>query len=258
MGESRQTTLRNMMHIAGVDVKPLDDLLGEQEALEAQGKQIPKQLDENLSSAAAARLESLKQAGARAKEAASTASKSIEEVQSQGREAATGINSSMEANIEKLGEKNPIISGRSDLLLKGKTTEEIRQDAMNHLFGNAKVAGITNPTGYIMLTFGLMKMAMGNPYGILNRSIRSFSRRCLRPSKESIFSRLDVRPEHVRNGCSGRWSGRLLWLRLLRLVPSHGACQCSRFCECPCFLVCFQRRSQALYALAHLSNQATV
>src|SRR5258706_10140815 len=181
-----------MMHIAGVDVKPLDDLLGEQEALEAQGKQIPKQLDENLSSAAAARLESLKQAGARAKEAASTASKSIEEVQSQGREAATGINSSMEANIEKLGEKSPIISGCSDLLLKGKTTEEIRQDAMNHLFGNAKVAGITNPTGYIMLTFGLMKMAMGNPYGILNRSIRSFSRRCFRPSKESIFSRLDV------------------------------------------------------------------
>jgi hypothetical protein len=56
-----------MMHIAGVDVKPLDDLLGEQEALEAQGKQIPKQLNENLSSAAAARLESLKQAGARAK-----------------------------------------------------------------------------------------------------------------------------------------------------------------------------------------------
>jgi len=37
-----------MMHIAGVDVKPLDDLLGEQEALEAQGKQIPKQLNENF------------------------------------------------------------------------------------------------------------------------------------------------------------------------------------------------------------------
>ncbi|HET6143876.1 MAG TPA: hypothetical protein VFE02_10225 [Candidatus Acidoferrales bacterium] len=164
---STASTLRNMMQIAGVDVKPLDDLLGEQETIGTQGKQIPKDLNANLSSAEAARLETIKQAGSRAREAASNASKSVDEIQSQGREAASGINQNMEADIQKLGENNPIIQGQSDLLLKGKTTEEIRQEAMNHLSLNAKVTGITNPSGYIMLTYGLMKMAMGNPYGVL-------------------------------------------------------------------------------------------
>jgi hypothetical protein len=164
---STASTLRDMMKIAGVDVKPLDDLLGEQESLEAQGKQIPKDLKENLSSAESARLESIKQAGARAKQAASAASKTIQEMQAQGREAAGGIQGKVETDVAKLGENNPIIQGRSDLLLKGKTTQEIRQEAMNHLSLNAKAAGMTNPTGYIMIGYGLMKMAMGNPFGVL-------------------------------------------------------------------------------------------
>jgi len=165
---STASTLRNMMRIAGVDVKPLDDLLGEQESLEVQGKQIPKQMGEKISSAEQARLESIKQAASRAKQSASAGSKAIAQIETQGRAAEGGIQGKAEEDVQRLGENNPIIQGRSDLLLKGKTTEEIRGEAMNHLALNAKAAGISNPTGYIMQVYGLMKLAMGNPYGFLN------------------------------------------------------------------------------------------
>ena len=163
---STASTLRNILGIAGVDVKPLDSLLGEQDSLAAQGKQVPKKLNESLSSAEAARLDTIKQAGPRARDAAATSSKAIDEMQSQGREASAGIDKNLNDNMAQLDETNPIIQGKSDLLLKGMTTQEIPAEAMNHLCSNAKLAGSSNPTGYILMTYGLMKMTMGNPNGI--------------------------------------------------------------------------------------------
>lgn len=132
---STASTLRNMLKIAGVDIKPMDDLLSEQETLSERSKAAPKD---------------------------------IKEIQTEGRTAAAGIHEKMEGDIKALGENNSIIPGRSDLAFKGKTNEQIRREAMDHLAANAKKAGMPNPGGYIMLAYGLFKMALGSPFGAMS------------------------------------------------------------------------------------------
>lgn len=81
-----------------------------------------------------------------------------------GKEAATRT-AGAEKQTRALGKQEPIIPGRSDVELAGKSTEEIRSEAIHRLANNMKQAGISNPMAMFMLLYGSIRLGMGSPFG---------------------------------------------------------------------------------------------
>jgi hypothetical protein len=128
--------MRGLLKMAGVDVSPLDNLIAQRNA-------ASKTLAEGGKSAA--------------KEAATVLKTATKAGQAKTAEA--------EKQAVALGKQGSVIPKVSDLDLKGKTTEQIRREALEHISTNARQAGISNPMGMFMLIYGSLRLAMGSPFG---------------------------------------------------------------------------------------------
>lgn len=129
-------SLRKLLDIAGVDTKPLDRLMDMQETVKKGMEDIPKRTAKDTSK----RLQ-------------------------QGVKAADKITAQTEKQANVLGKTNPAAPGLNDLNLQGKTTEQIRQEAIDHLVANSKAKGISDPMGMFMVLYGAARMAMGSVFG---------------------------------------------------------------------------------------------
>lgn len=90
----------------------------------------------------------------------------IGEIQKGAAKEAAARTAGAEKQARALGKQEPIIPGRSDVELAGKSTEEIRTEAIHRLANNMKQAGISNPMAMFMLIFGSIRLGMGSPFGV--------------------------------------------------------------------------------------------
>lgn len=122
-------TLGKLFRSAGVDVSPIADLMKERDDV-AQG-----------------------------------ASNRVNEIQDDAQQWIKDNGIRTEDEIKAIGNRNPIVKGESDFQFAGKSTEQIRRDAMQKLANNMKQAGITNPSAYIQVTMGLSRTFFGSVLG---------------------------------------------------------------------------------------------
>jgi hypothetical protein len=87
------------------------------------------------------------------------------ELQKGAQKQAAETTATAEKQVRALGKQEPIIPGRSDLELAGKSTEQIRTEAIHRLANNMKQAGISNPMAMFMLLYGSIRLGMGSPFG---------------------------------------------------------------------------------------------
>jgi len=89
----------------------------------------------------------------------------VKELQAVAAKKAAGVTKAAEVEARAIGKNKPIIPGRSDFTLVGKTTEQIRSEAIEKLAGNMKAAGISKPMAMFMLLYGSIRLGMGSPFG---------------------------------------------------------------------------------------------
>lgn len=130
-------SLRGLLKIVGIDVSPLDSLVAKKAGAEAVLKTSQSAAD--------------RAAGGLMKKGLSEAARKTQATEKEAR---------------TLGKNNPVVLGVNDLDLQGKTTAEIRRQAIDHIVTNAKAGGISNPMGMFMLIYGTLRMGMGSPFGI--------------------------------------------------------------------------------------------
>jgi hypothetical protein len=96
---------------------------------------------------------------------ADNATQTVKDITKQNTSQISQIQKDAAATVSKIGKENAIIPGGSNLDLAGKTTTEIRRQALLKLANNARKAGITNPSAFIQLTIGMLRMAAGSAMG---------------------------------------------------------------------------------------------
>jgi len=137
MGGQDMEAVRGLLKIAGVDVSPLDELIAQKkgavETLRGSQKAADKQATSVLSKAQ-------KAAGAKER--------------------------TTEKEARALGKAQPVVPGTNDLDMTGKSTEEIRREALDRVATNTRQTGISNPMSLFMLVYGVIRMGMGSPFGI--------------------------------------------------------------------------------------------
>ena len=89
----------------------------------------------------------------------------VKELQAGAAKKAAGVTKAAEVEARAIGKNKPIIPGRSDFALVGKSTEQIRSEAIEKLAGNMKAAGISKPMAMFMLLYGSIRLGMGSPFG---------------------------------------------------------------------------------------------
>lgn len=106
----------------------------------------------------------------------------VGEIEKGAATAAKVIQTGAEKQIRTLGKQQPIIPGRSDLELAGKSTEEIRAEAIQKLASNMQRQGMSNPMGFLMTIYGAIRMASGSPFGVyqFSRGTSTLSRNLLK------------------------------------------------------------------------------
>lgn len=61
-----------------------------------------------------------------------------------------------------------IVPGKSDLQLDGKTSLQIRKEALEATANNAKKIGITNPYAFSQIMYGVAQLGFGSVFGVLH------------------------------------------------------------------------------------------
>jgi hypothetical protein len=136
MGGQDMEAIRGLLKMAGVDVSPIDELMAQKKGTIQTLRESPK-------------------FGAKAAGKAVTA----------GQQAGRKIEAATEKEARDLGKANAVIPKVSDLELQGRTTEEIRREALNRISTNARANGISNPMGMFMLIYGVIRLGLGSPFG---------------------------------------------------------------------------------------------
>lgn len=129
MNQDSAEGLRGLLNLAGVDTEPLRIALENQKAF----ADLPE--------------------------------KAISGLEQQAEYLRKQIQEQTGATVKAIGETNPIFPGQSDLALKGKGNLQIRLDAMREIADNARKSGITNPSAYIQIMFGIARAAFSSPLG---------------------------------------------------------------------------------------------
>jgi hypothetical protein len=151
-------TMRKLLGMAGVDIKPLDDLMAQKSSAQA----------------------TLKEGG---KSATKIAGKMVKESTSR----ASSVRQGTVKAVNDLGKQSPIIEGRSDFSLVGKSTEQIRREKLNAVAQNAQQKGIGNPYALALISLGALR-ALTSPVsgafmavrGVAMSSSKSMVQRTLR------------------------------------------------------------------------------
>jgi hypothetical protein len=128
--------MRTILGKAGIDVSPLDDLIKEQDALTKDIKRAPSVLKPQLKVINSARTGSM-----------------------------SAIEDQATRMINEMGNQDSIVPGKNDLDLTGLSNDQIKQGRIEKLFSSAKTSGVANPASLVMITYGLLRMAMGNAFG---------------------------------------------------------------------------------------------
>jgi hypothetical protein len=167
MSPSDGPVIKDLMRMAGVDTKPLDELLALKSEAGATIKEGGKSATAQASKAFAATTQRV-----------SGKSKTVD----------AGIKSKTVDAVNDLGKKSPIIDGKSDYALLGKSNPEIRREKLQALADNAQRQGITNPYAGMLIVLGLLRsltspisgafmttrgVAMGQSRNMVNRTLKN-------------------------------------------------------------------------------------
>jgi hypothetical protein len=112
--------LRTTLKVAGIDTSPLDDLISQRKQIKLDMAEIKKQ--------------------------------------GQFNERGIAINTSRE--VRNIARDNPVVSHTQDLDFANASNEELKVARFETLKRSMEMRGISNPTGYTMIVYGLVKMAV--------------------------------------------------------------------------------------------------
>jgi len=168
--------LRGLFDLAGIDTSPLKAALENKdtfadlphEALPdiqkyaaAQTKQIESQYNSAVK-------EIGKKSDAQIKELGGNRDTILKALADKRDQAIANLGKQLQEATTTIGENKAIIPGGNDLNLSGKTSLQIRIEALKAISDNAKAAGITNPNNFTQILYGTAQLGFGSFFGLFH------------------------------------------------------------------------------------------
>jgi len=75
--------------------------------------------------------------------------------------------SALKAELSRIGKENAVVPGKSDLSLAGKSNQEVNAIRLQKVLTDASSRGIGSPIPLVMTLVGLLRMWEGSPYGAI-------------------------------------------------------------------------------------------
>jgi hypothetical protein len=151
------TALRTVLKAAGVDVKPLDDIIVQLKETGTQVKEAGKAAKAEISDTEKGAKEVTKHVSGLAKEEAGT-------LADLGEEEKSDIAAQEKKDIGKIT-KVPVIKGENVEDLQGKSNKELLALRLETLANNMQTGGILNGFAFITMLMGLERTITGSIYG---------------------------------------------------------------------------------------------
>lgn len=157
--EENADGLRTVLKAAGIDVKPLDNII-------SQIKEVRRGIAETKRLANTMASSTMESAGAATRELGKESGQEILEARKSGKKAASETQEQGARRIAEI-KKNEVVPGSDVEALQGMTNRQLLEARLRHQMNNAHGGGFVNTWAMTSIIFGLMETVRGSYYGPL-------------------------------------------------------------------------------------------